>query len=67
MLVLSRKYGEQLILNIGGETVTVEICKISGNRVKLGVLASPRVDVRRAELVAAGPIARSAAVSEPLN
>ncbi len=63
MLVLSRKDGEQLILNIGGETVTVEICKISGNRVKLGVLAPPRVDVRRAELIATGPVARPAAVS----
>ena len=66
MLVLSRKNGEQLILNIGGETITVEICKISGNRVKLGVLASPRVDVRRAELIAASPATWSAAVSESL-
>ena len=64
MLVLSRKNGEQLILNIGGETITVEICKISGNRVKLGVLASPRVDVRRAELIATGGIAQQEIVSE---
>jgi carbon storage regulator CsrA len=64
MLVLSRKDGEQLILNIGGETVTVEICKISGNRVKLGVLASPRVDIRRAELIVAERIAQQTIVSE---
>ncbi len=66
MLVLSRKDGEKLILNIRGEKVTVEICRISGNRVKLGILASPRVDVRRAELLVAELGARSAAVSEPL-
>ena len=64
MLVLSRRDGEQLILNIGGETITVEMCKISGNRVKLGVLASPRVDVRRAELIAAGGIGQQEIVSE---
>ena len=67
MLVLSRKDGEQIILNIGGETVTVEICKISGNRVKLGVLASPRVDVRRAELIAAGPVTRPATIARLLS
>ena len=67
MLVLSRKDGEQIILNIGGETVTVEICKISGNRVKLGILASPRVDVRRTELIAAGPVTRPATIARLLS
>ena len=51
MLSLSRKNGEQLILNVEGETVVVQICKISGNRVKIGVQASREVDVRRAELL----------------
>ncbi len=64
MLVLSRRDGEQLILDIDGETITVEICKISGNRVKLGVLASPWVDIRRAELIVAERTAQQTIVAE---
>ena len=50
MLILSRKNGEQIILNVDGETVVVQVYKISGNRVQIGVQASPEVDVRRSEL-----------------
>lgn len=51
MLVLSRKNGEQLIVSVGGENVIVQIVKISGSRVRIGVQASPGVAVRRAELL----------------
>lgn len=43
-LVLSRKVGERI--EIGGG-VTVEVCGISGTRVKLGVVAPPEMKISR--------------------
>ena len=59
MLVLSRKIGDQLILKIGHETVVVQVCKISGNRVKIGIDASGQVDVGRGELPALSAVDQS--------
>lgn len=47
MLVLSRKAGEKLVI---GDNVTVEVVRISGNRITLGVVAPKDVKVLRSEL-----------------
>jgi carbon storage regulator len=47
MLVLSRKYGESIIIG-GGITVTV--LKMKGNVVQLGIAAPREVSIRRSEL-----------------
>ena len=47
MLVLSRKVGEKLII---GENVTVEVLRIAGNRITLGIVAPSDVKILRSEL-----------------
>ena len=47
MLVLSRKVGEKLLI---GDDVTVEIVRIKGNRVTIGITAPEEVKVLRGEL-----------------
>lgn len=47
MLVLSRKVGEKLII---GDNVVVEVVRISGNRITLGVVAPSEVKILRGEL-----------------
>lgn len=54
MLVLSRKRGERLRLELpDGRAVWVEVVLIDGNRVKIGIAAPPDVKVWHAELVEA--------------
>ena len=48
MLVLSRKVGDRLIIN---GNIIVEVTKIQGNRVHLGIVAFPEVKILRGELV----------------
>ena len=48
MLVLSRKEGERLV--IGGKIV-VTICRISPNKVRVGIEAPSEFDVSRSELL----------------
>lgn len=48
MLVLSRKTGEQVVLPSCG--VTIEVVKIAGNKVRLGVQAPPKTGVHRREI-----------------
>jgi carbon storage regulator len=50
MLVLSRKLNERIVVRLGGEIVTIEILKIAGNRVRVGVDAPSHVAVHRQEL-----------------
>ncbi len=50
MLVLSRKTTEQLVIRLGEEIVRVRIVSFSGNKVRLGVEASPNVGVFREEV-----------------
>jgi carbon storage regulator CsrA len=52
MLVLSRKAAQQIVLTSGGETITVEILKITGNRVQIGIAAPTSVAIRRSEIAA---------------
>lgn len=47
MLVLSRKYGECLVI---GKDIQVTVLGIHGNRVKLGVVGPAQVPIRRAEI-----------------
>lgn len=48
MLVLTRKVGEKI--TIGTADVVVEICRVQGNKVTVGVTAPSGVRVLRAEL-----------------
>ena len=50
MLVLTRKPGEIVILDLGGREVSVHILHTSTGRVSLGVDAPRDVKVRRGEL-----------------
>lgn len=47
MLVLSRKIGEKLVI---GGNITVEVVKIQGNRITLGIQAPADVKILRSEL-----------------
>lgn len=50
MLVLSRKHGEQIVLSMGGQVVTVAVVRIATGRVRIGIEAPACVGVRRKEL-----------------
>jgi carbon storage regulator len=47
MLVLSRKAGEKLVID---GNITVEVIRIQGNRITLGIIAPPDVKILRSEL-----------------
>ena len=47
MLVLSRKVGEKLVID---GNITVEIVRIQGNRITLGLVAPADVKILRGEL-----------------
>ena len=47
MLVLSRKVGEKLVID---GNITVEVVRIQGNRITLGVVAPVDVKILRSEL-----------------
>lgn len=47
MLVLSRKVGDKLVID---GNITVEVVKISGNRISLGIVAPSQVKILRGEL-----------------
>lgn len=47
MLVLSRKVGEKLVID---GNITVEVVKIQGNRISLGIVAPSNVKILRDEL-----------------
>ena len=47
MLVLSRKYGEAIVI---GESVVVTVLDVQGGRVKLGVVAPGDVPILRTEV-----------------
>jgi carbon storage regulator CsrA len=51
MLVLSRKAGEQLVI---GDDIVIEVVRVKGNRVTLGVVAPQDVKILRAELAPRG-------------
>lgn len=47
MLVLTRKPGEQIIID---GAITITITEVKGNRVKIGISAPPQVRVDRGEI-----------------
>lgn len=47
MLVLSRKVGEQIVID---GCITVTVVAIDGNKIRLGVSAPPEVRIDRAEV-----------------
>ena len=47
MLVLSRKVGDKLVID---GNITVEVVKIQGNRISLGIVAPSDVKILRGEL-----------------
>ena len=48
MLVLSRKIGEQIIIN---DDIVVTVVSVKGNQVRLGFTAPPSVSICREELL----------------
>lgn len=59
MLVLSRKSGEKIHI---GDDIAIEIRKVAGNRVSIGVLAPATKRILRGELLAGTP--RAAPLTE---
>lgn len=47
MLVLSRKVGEKIEI---GNDITIQVLRITGNQVRLGIEAPQDVNIRRGEL-----------------
>jgi carbon storage regulator CsrA len=51
MLLLNRREGERIVIEgTDGAAVEIVVGKIGGNRVQIGVIAPPRLLVRRKEL-----------------
>ncbi len=47
MLVLSRKFGEVLVI---GNSITVTVVAVDGDRVRLGIVAPAEVPIHREEI-----------------
>jgi carbon storage regulator len=58
MLVLTRKIGEEIIIN--GE-ICVSVVRLRGNRVQIGIKAPAGVPIRRRELIGTKPAPRDRA------
>jgi carbon storage regulator len=50
MLVLSRKKYESVVIGHGSEQIVISVVEIRGDRVRLGVTASPNIPVHRKEV-----------------
>ena len=50
MLILTRRVGEKLIIDVNGEIIEVIPLGIKGNQVKIGVQADKSVVVHREEI-----------------
>lgn len=62
MLVLSRRRNDKILFpNLG---ITVEILKVDGRTVRVGVDAPPEVAIQRHEIAARGDVAKPAAVKQ---
>ena len=55
MLVLSRKVGDKLVID---GNITVEVVKIQGNRISLGIVAPSNVKILRGEVTEQQPKAQ---------
>lgn len=63
MLVLSRKSGQQIRI---GDEIILSVVQVQGGRVKIGIEAPQKVQIRREEL-AAGPRGRGPLVAARLE
>ena len=51
MLVLTRKFGEEIVIGSGDDAIRVVVCKGNGHdRVKLAIDAPREIPIRRGEL-----------------
>ena len=50
MLILSRKQGQRVVVSFGGEVATLEVLRIDGNRVRLGIAAADTIGIHREEV-----------------
>jgi len=50
MLVLSRKKDQQLVIQLGEETVLVRVLDVNGDRVRFGITAPKSVPIHREEV-----------------
>lgn len=50
MLVQSRKKDQQLVIQVGDETVWVRVLEVNGDRVRFGITAPRSVPIHREEV-----------------
>jgi carbon storage regulator len=50
MLILTRRVGEKLMIDLGAETITITVIGVKGNQVRMGVDAPKRIPVHREEI-----------------
>lgn len=50
MLILTRRVGESLKIDLGAEVITVTVIGVKGNQVRLGVDAPKHIAVHREEI-----------------
>lgn len=50
MLLLARKIGQSVTLEVDGKTTIITLLSINGNQVRLGFSGSPEVKILRNEL-----------------
>ena len=50
MLVLTRRHYEAIVLQCGGETITLRVLRIGQEHVRIGVAASKAVNIDREEI-----------------
>lgn len=50
MLVLSRKKDEQIVIEVNGQLVRVQVMAVDGKKVRLGINAPEEIGIYRAEI-----------------
>lgn len=51
MLVLSRKCGEKIVIEVGGQEIEIMVTKLAGERVRLGFVAPLHAKIHRKEVL----------------
>lgn len=50
MLVLTRRHNEAIVIQYGGETITIKVLRINQEHIRLGIDAGKAVKVDREEI-----------------
>lgn len=58
MLSLTRRVGETLIINAGGQTIEITVLSINGGQVRIGTDAPRDVSIIRKEIAHRFPVGR---------